>query len=430
MSDSVKPPSGGGTTHQSLPVVTQPPVKGQTARARSVEIVDPDPQHTDLNPEPEHPLFSDRDVRPHPPTPLLKEPEGDEDDEDEDEFFDAQEDFQLTEAHFEAVEAPQPPPPIPQSTRVQRFFAVFLAWGMERGKIKAKVSTNSSTILEHTKNKIREYKELLKSFRRHPDKPDKIQSKMELAALKKEKEKAEEARSHETVGYIQFFSALKKIFSGQMDQHQMHLDGLTLGGGKVSLNNVDLTTTQVDLIDGPDGTTTPQITANLTGELELPLEGKPPLKIKLNMTGVRISLEGRMIPAANAWIGKYGVKQIWRQVQKIRKGKGKLFSLRHVGVKAESIKATLVNPDSETLAELVTRMKSTRGRAIDKIFTSLGLPLDCEIGELEVHTSSTSNKPKPPLLTIKTLKTQYDPSDLPAPNPGSRTCSSGRDIMP
>ena len=161
--------------------------------------------------------------------------------------------------------------------------------------------------------------------------------KLELKALKHQAKRAKQAHKHEAVGYVQLFSALKKLFSGEITQHQMHLDGLTLGNGKATLSDVDLTVTQVNLIDNPDGTTTPQITTNLTGELEIPLEGKPPLRVKLDMTGVQISLEGRMIPAANAWIGKYGPKRIWQQLQMIRKGKGKLFSLKHVGVQAEAI---------------------------------------------------------------------------------------------
>ena len=405
MSGSVKPPSNGSTILQPAARSVKPTAEGKTARARTVEVVEPDLQHAQLESSREINDLSERDIRLYTPNPQLTPPEVDLDD-DGDEFFDAQEDFQLTEADFEVVENIQPPP-IPKASYIERFFAILVTWGMDRSKVKNKVSTQTSKLHQFAKDKHRQYKALLKNFGKK-DSPERAQSKLELKAIKQEEKSAEEAKTNEAVGYIKLFNALKKIFTGEIKHHQLHLDGLTLGNGKVSLSNVDLTVTQVNLIDNPDGSTTPQITANLNGEVELPLEGQLPLRIKLNMTGVQISLEGRMIPAANVWIGKYGPKRIWQQLQKIRTGKGKLFSLKHVDIKAESIKATLLNPDQNTMAGLITRMKSTRGRAIDKLFVSLGLPLDCNIDELEVKVASSQQ----PLVSVKGLVSHYSPSEL------------------
>ena len=87
-------------------------------------------------------------------------------------------------------------------------------------------------------------------------------------------------------------------------------------------------------------------------------------------------------------------------------------------------KATLVNPDPDTLAALATRMKSTRGRAIDKLFVSLGLPLDCSVGKLEIHADSKSTSVTPPLLAVKELSTHYNPTDLEIPEAGITPASS------
>ena len=417
MSGSVKPPSSGSRPHQPRPVGRPSPVRGKTRNSRAVEEAERDPHHTEIDPapvfEPQH--YGERDVHPHPASTQLT-PSVESRDEEEEEFFDAldelpQDDIDLdkTKALTEAATVSR----LSKGSRIERTFAALLAWVIERGKVRAIVSTRAGSLFQYSRNKLKEYRGFVRGPGKRPDKPDKKQARLSMRALERTAKEARKARNEEALGYLKLPLALRKIYSGKMARYDLHLAGLTLGDDPYSLSDVDIGITHVDLIEAPDGTITPEVTADIKGTLEIPLEGKPPLHLKLDMTGVKISLEGRLIPAANAWIGGFGPIQTVRELKKIKSAKGKLFSLKHVDIKARSIKVTLQNHDKETPAALVTKMESTRDKAIDLLFVSLGFPVAFKARELAIYTSDTVAKSDHPLVATKDLRIHYDPPSRP-----------------
>ncbi|MRI34401.1 hypothetical protein EOPP23_15535 [Endozoicomonas sp. OPT23] len=288
-----------------------------------------------------------------------------------------------------------------KGSKTERAFAALLAWGLNRGKIRAKISTQSTRAVQTIKDQV-------KSLTKHSGRTKRIQSKEELRTLKAQKKAAKKSSKSEAVSYLKMLKAFKKIHAGTAQRHDMHLESLSLANGQYNLSNVDLGVTQVKLIPTDDGKIRPQITADINGILEIPLPGQAPLKVRLNMKDVQISLEGRLVPAANAWIGSYGLKDTLSQLQKIRGDSGGLFNLRHIGVKAGAIHATLLDPQPETLSAFRKRLGSTRGRAIDRLFVSLGLPLNIEVADLQVNVEHDS-QPASSLLKVRRLKSDYVP---------------------
>lgn len=401
------PPKTGGAVSPK-PSRSTESVKGKTSNARSVEKVDVEPYHSDLEPPDEGSSLSERDIRGHQATPILPDEEDDEFEDALDYFY--QEPPSSTATETTGVVEVQKTTPIPKGNLIERFFAVLMVWAMDLTKVKNKLSLDTGAAVHQTKAKIADVRHQEKVAKKTGNKLTRQQSQQELKTLKQDKKQAKSARNSEFVGYLKLLRALKQIHQKIIDRHNVHLTGMTLGGGRVALKDVDLSVSKVDLVQGQDGHSVPQITADINGFVEIPLPDKPPLRVRLEMTDVRVTAEGRLAPIAKTIIGKRSLPEIVQQLAGVRKGKGKLFALSRFGIEAGCIKMTLENPDSETLASLVTRARSTRGRSIDKIFTSLGLPLEFKTDELELMVAPRPGEATPaPLVSAKRLHVHYHP---------------------
>ena len=295
-----------------------------------------------------------------------------------------------------------------KSSRTERLIATLLAWGLNKGRIRAKISTHSTRAIKAIKDRLKAYKEGLSTLTGDSAVTDRMR-KEELKALQQAQKAAKASSKSEAVDYLKLVKALKQIYTGQKKYHEIKLESLSFGGGQYNLSDVELGVTQVELVESPNGNIHPKVTANIKGTLEIPLPGEKPLKVRLDMKDFQISLEGRLVLAANAWIGSYGIKKTLSQLQKIRHDSGSLFNLRHVGLQASSIAATLVDPSSGTLAAFIKRTGSTRGRAIDKVFVALGLPLDVKVDDLQIHVEKEGVQARRPLLAVKGLESHYKP---------------------
>ena len=405
------PGAGGPNTPKPSKPVTSP--RGRTSNARTAEPVDVEPYHTDLLPSEEYPPLSRREVNEHCATPLLT----DEEEEDDDEVFEDALDYVYQEPpateSLETVQAVESKEATPRAkgSLVERFFAALMVWAMDLAKVKSKLSLDAGAVVSNTKAKIADMRQQVKSAGKSGNRVSRQQSKQELAALKQDRAQAKAARNSEYMGYVKFLRALKQIYQKKIDRHNVHLSGMTLGDGRAALKDVDLSVSQVDLVEGHDGHSVPEITADINGILEIPFQDRPPLRVRLEMKDVKVAAEGRLLPIARALIiSRRSIPNILRQLVGLKKSKGKLFALSRFGIEAGSIRATVENPDSETLAAIITRGRSNRGRAIDKIFTSLGLPLEFKTDELELMVATEADGATPdPLLTARKLHVHYHP---------------------
>ena len=403
---NVDPPKTGGLPPKK-PSTPSEAVKGRTSNARTVEKADIEPQQSNLLPPVEGSSLSDRDISEHQTMPLLPD--------EEDEFEDALDYFYQAPPSPAAAKTTetakvQSAKSIPKGNLIERFFAVIMVWAMNLAKVRSKLSLDAGAAVNQTKARIADVRQQEKAAKKSGNKLTRQQSKQELKVLKQDKKRAKSARNREFVGYLKLLRALKHIHQKKIDRHNVHLSGMTLGNGRVALKDVDLSVSKVDLVQGLDGHSVPQITTDIDGIVEIPLPDRSPLRVRLEMTDVRVTAEGRLTPIANAIISNRSLPGIIRQLVGIKRGKGKLFALSRFGIEAGSIKMTLENPDSETLAALVTRARSTRGRSIDKIFTSLGLPLEFKASELELMVAPDQAGATPePLLSAKQLHVHYHP---------------------
>ncbi len=309
----------------------------------------------------------------------------------------------------------QQPTSSKKSSRTERVFGALLAWGLNRGKVRSKFSTSSTQTIQNIKKQV-------KALTKHAAKTERSNSQEELRDLKQAKKKAYKSSKNEAVDYLKLLKAFKSIHAGKEQRHEVRMDSLSLANGQYNLVDVKLGVTKVNLVESEDGSIRPQITADIEGILEIPLPGQDPLRIKLDMKDFQISLEGRMVPAANAWIGSYGAKETLSQLKKITKDSGSLFNLRHVGVKAESIHATLLDPHPDTFAAFNKRIRSTKGRAFDRLFVSLGLPLDIEVDDLRINIK-TGEQPTKRLFGITKFSSHYTP-----PRNKDRQTPQGREL--
>ncbi len=376
---------------------------GRTSDGRGVVHVDePVLSQNELLKHGEQISIDERDITPQDIENQLSRTESDEDLP----FFDALETQPDTQ---ESVSDTQPlakgkATKKPKGSYFEKFAALFVAWILDWSRIKAKVSLDAGNEHRETRDKLQGLRQQIRTQPRLV----RQESRAELKALRKEAARTRAKRNGEVVQYLELVKALKRINKGREESYNVHLDGLMFGDGKAFIKDVDLEVTGVELLKSPKGDQIPRITADLEGVLEIPLKGKPPLRLRLQMTGVKISMEGRLIPAASTYIGKSSPVEIIKAMHKIRKSKDGLFKLKHFGIEAESIRATMENVDPETLGALVARMKSTRGRAIDKLFVSLGLPVDFKAREFKLFSSASE---KSELFTADNLDVHYQSPD-------------------
>ena len=281
----------------------------------------------------------------------------------------------------------------------ERFVACIVCLVMDRRPIRQKVVSYSAATAHALKNRWQLLKKVVRMKTTGLTKEEKVRSKRLLKDLRREAKEARRASTDEVFDYIQLVKALKKINRGKLEKHKIFVPGIQIASGRASLENIDMTITGVEVDSCGDGQLSPRIKADLKGMLVVPVPGKPPMRIQMDVKGAEVTLEGRVMPFMNSFIQGSSVRDIVTNIHKVRKTSGEMFKLSKVGLKAAKVSATLEDVQPDTLALLAARSQFSKGRLIERVMAGMAMPMDFNIGEVEVFDGSHTK----PMVTMEGL---------------------------
>lgn len=284
----------------------------------------------------------------------------------------------------------------------ERFVACIICLVMDRRPVQQKVVSYTAATAHALKSRLQLLTRVLRFKPAGLTREEKVHSRQLLKDLKEEASEARRVSTDEVYNYIQLVKALKKINKDQVASHQIFVQGMHIAGGKASLENIDMTITGVKVVSSPGEQLSPRIQADLKGTLVVPVQGKPPMRIQVDVKGAQVTLEGRMMPFMNSFIQGNSVKNIFRNIHHVRKHSGEMFKLSRVGLQAEKVSARLDDVQAETLTRLIAHSEFSKGRLIERVMAGMNTPMDFRLDELEIFDSDHQQ----PLVTMEGLNGQ------------------------
>ena len=273
---------------------------------------------------------------------------------------------------------------LPKSKFIDRILAVIVSVVLDMRVVKQKFVSYTSATAHTIKGQLQKVRQLMKLGSNSLTKDEKAHSRRLVKSLRKDVQSARQARMDEIHNCIQLFKALKKINRGKIASHQVHFPGMKLAGGKASLENVNMTIKGVDVVSSTSGALVPRIKADVKATLVVPVPGKAPLRVSVDVSGAEVTLEGRAMPFLNSYIQGNSVKNLFRNIRHIRQNKKAMFQMHHVGLSAEKISARLDDIDPGAISRIAARSIYGKRRLIERLMTNVKVPMDFHLGELEV----------------------------------------------
>ncbi|AMO55412.1 hypothetical protein GZ77_10320 [Endozoicomonas montiporae] len=273
---------------------------------------------------------------------------------------------------------------LPKRTFVDRVMALAVCILLDMRSVRQKFVSYTSATAYAIKGQLQKLQQLLKRDDADLSEDERAESREMVKNLRKDVKQYKKAKLDEAHNYIQLVKALKKINRGQIDSHKVHLTGMELAGGRASLEDIDMTIKGVDVVSNASGDLVPQLKADIKATLVLPIPGKPPVRVSIDVEGAKLTLEGRIMPIVNSYIQGNMVEKLFKNIRHLWKNKEAKFQLSHFGLSAERVSARLDDVDPGAVSRIVARSKYGDRRAIKTILTQLKMPVDVQIDELEV----------------------------------------------
>ncbi|WP_422132812.1 hypothetical protein [Endozoicomonas sp. ALD040] len=281
-------------------------------------------------------------------------------------------------------EAAFPALPKIRSSVFERLLATVIIWVLDLKKVRSKVSFRRAAVVRQLNKQLKRVREAIhsKPLKKTLDERRILKKKQML--LRKQKKQARVARDNEIRSYLRLLRSFKAMHRGELKDHTVHLDELSLGGGKATLKHVELRVHKVELLDSDTGQTYPKITLDVKGSVNVDVPGQPPLKMDIKIKDMDVSIQGRVVAGINAYISGKGIAGFFRALHRIRRQKGTFFELNRTGVTIGKIKASLDEPDPAALFAFTGGLSIGVKESISKMFSLLEHPFDLMVHDLEI----------------------------------------------
>lgn len=268
---------------------------------------------------------------------------------------------------------------------IDHILALIVCVVMDMGVVRQQFVSYSSATAHAIKGQLQKVRKLLKLGRSKLTTEERVESRRLVKNLRQDARDARKAKLDEVHNCIQLFKALKKLNQGKITNHRVHFSGMELVGGKASLENIDMNLTGVDVVSSTSGTLVPRIRADVKATLVMPVPGKEPTRVTVDVTGAELTLEGRAMPFLNSYLQGTSIKNLFSNIRRVRKNRKAMFQLSHLGISAEKASIRLDQMEPETISRLAARSIYGKHRLIEQLMADLKMPVDFHVGDLQVY---------------------------------------------
>ena len=293
---------------------------------------------------------------------------------------------------------------LPKRTFIDRVLALAVCVLLDMRSVRQKFVSYTSAAGYAIKGQLQKLQQLLKRDGEALSDDELAESREMVKSLRRDAKEYKKAKLDEAHNYIQLFKALKKINRGEIASHKVHLTGMELAGGKASLENIDLTVTGVDLVSNTNDELVPQLKTDIKATLVMPIPGKPPVRVSIDIEGAELTLEGKAMPFVNSYIKGNTIKELFTNIRHFRDNKKAKFQLSHMGLSAERVTATLDDIDPGAMSRIAARTTYGNRRPIEDLMTGLKMPVDFHVNELELFDRDQ----KKPMLKVEDFTGHMD----------------------